>query len=187
MTPSPSLPASRPCLRSVGVTYLDPAATEVFHGTFGMMHVAIKGPEPKLYRGVFAVRAFPVSHPDRFVSLRYVDPLDNREHEIGVIEDLGAFPPAAQALIHESLAKHYYETEIREVREIRWEFNLLFFDVDTSRGRRQFMMRWSYDRAQSYGDHGKVLLDVFENRYVIPNVERLAKPDRELFQRWIYW
>ena len=42
-------------------------------------------------------------------------------------------------------------------------------------------------RTQSYGDHGKVLLDVFDNRYVIPNVERLAKQDRELFQRWIYW
>lgn len=173
--------------REVGVKYLDPQTTEVFHGSFGMMHVAIKGAEPQLYRGVFAVRAFPVTHPDKFISLRYVDPLDNKEHEIGAIENLTAFPRETQRMIADSLAKHYFQAEIKTIHAIRWEFNLLFFDVETSRGREQFMMRWSYDRAQSYGEHGKVLLDVFENRYVVRDVNQLSKQDRDLFQRWIYW
>jgi hypothetical protein len=184
--PTPST-ASKAAARQVGVKYLDPAITEIFHGSFGMMHVAIRGAEPALFRGVFAVRAFPVSHPDRFISLRYVDPLDNREHEIGVINDLGEFPAAARQMILDSLAKHYYEAEIREIHGIKWEFNLLFFDVETDRGRQQFMMRWSYDRAPSYGEQGKVLLDVFENRYLIRSVEGLSRQDRELLQRWIYW
>jgi hypothetical protein len=32
-----------------------------------------------------------------------------------------------------------------------------------------------------------VLLEVFDNRYVIPNAERLPKPDRNLFGRLIHW
>ncbi|MBI2193546.1 MAG: DUF1854 domain-containing protein [Planctomycetes bacterium] len=183
---TPSLSAAA-ILRQVGVTYLTPDSTEIYKGTFSLMHVAIRGPESNLFRGVFAVRAFPVSQPNRFISLRYVDVLDNKEHEIGVIEDLSVFSTEAQKVVRDALRKQYYEAEITRILAIRWQFNLLFFEVETTLGRQEFMMRWSYDRAQSFGDDGKVLLDVFENRYVIPDVSKLPQADSETFQRYIYW
>lgn len=173
--------------RRAGVLYLHPDKTKIFKGTYNLMHLTISGPDSRLERGVFAVRAFPVSHPDKFISLRHTDPLDNREHEIGVIEDINEFPEDVRKLVLESLGKHYLELQIRRIREIRWEYNLLFFEVETHLGRMEFMMRWSYDRAQNYGEHGKVLLDVYANRYIIPDVNKLAKEDLDLFQRWIYW
>jgi hypothetical protein len=178
---------STPTPANVGVTYLDPAKTKIFRGSFDMLHVSVEGPQSSLFRGVFAVRAFPVSHPDQFISLRYIDPTDNHEHEIGVIENVSTFPPDAQELILHTLSRHYYESTITGIRSVKWQYNLLFFEVETTRGQQSFMMRWAYDRAVAYGEKGKVLLDVFDNRYVIPNVEALPAADLDLFQRWIYW
>ncbi len=48
-------------------------------------------------------------------------------------------------------------------------------------------MRWRYDRTQDFGESGKVLLDVYENRYIIPDVNSLPKADREALTRFIYW
>jgi hypothetical protein len=48
-------------------------------------------------------------------------------------------------------------------------------------------MRWQTDRAQDYGEHGKVLIDAFENRYLIPNVSKLSKAEVNIFTRFVYW
>ena len=53
--------------------------------------------------------------------------------------------------------------------------------------RQQFTMRWQVDRAQDYGEHGKVLLDTFENRFVIHDLRQLPPRDRVRLQRYIYW
>ena len=53
------------------VRWLSPEITSVFEGTYSLLHCTVKG--DTLYRGVFAVRMFPVSFPEQFISLRYHD------------------------------------------------------------------------------------------------------------------
>jgi hypothetical protein len=48
-------------------------------------------------------------------------------------------------------------------------------------------MRWTQSQAQDFGANGKVLLDLEDNRYLVPNVDELPKRDRELLQRYVYW
>jgi hypothetical protein len=48
-------------------------------------------------------------------------------------------------------------------------------------------MRWNQSQAQDFGVRGKVLQDVEDNRYVVPEVDGLPHRDRELFQRYVYW
>lgn len=172
-------------LTATGVRRLDPATTRVFSGTYSLLHCQVDG--DALYRAVFAVRLLPVSHPDHFVSLRYTDVTDDKVKEIGVIENLGEFPADQQELIRHNLAKQYHELVIQRVLEIRCEFGLLFFDVITQRGRRQFVMPWRSDRADDYGTGGKVLLDGLDNRYIIPDVAALPAKDGRLFTSYIYW
>jgi hypothetical protein len=176
----PQNPTSLP----VGVRRLTPETTTVFRGTFSLLHCVVKGDD--LYRGVFAVMLFPISHPDRFVSLRYTDVAD-KIREIGVIEDLSEFAPDQQELIRASLAKHYYENIITRVYSVQCEYGLLFFDVETQQGRTQFMMPWRYDRAEDYGASGKVLLDANDNRFIIPDVSGLPPAERQRFTNYIYW
>ena len=48
-------------------------------------------------------------------------------------------------------------------------------------------MRASQDRATEYGARGRVLIDLDDNRYLIPDLEELTAGEQVLFQRYIYW
>ena len=171
-------------LAATGVRRLTPATTKIFEGSFSLLHCAVTGDQ--MYRGVFAVLMFPIRYPDRYISLRYTNDED-KVREIGIIEDLGAFPEAIQQLIRAILKKQYHEQIISRVHEVRHEFGLLFFDVETQRGRQQFMMPWRHDRAEDFGTNGKVLLDVNDNRFIVPDVLTLPAKDQRRFTNFIYW
>lgn len=175
-------------LAATGVRRLTPDTTKMFEGTFSLLHCAVQGED--LYRGVFAVLMFPIRHPDHFVSLRYTDSADkDKEKEIGVIENLNDFPKEAQELIRSSLAKHYHEKIVTRVHRIEYKQGLLFIKADIAPDGedQEFVMYWSYNSAEEYGETGKVLIDVYENRLIIPNVGALPAADRREFQSYIYW
>jgi hypothetical protein len=166
------------------VRRLTPETARIFEGSFSLLHCSVAG--HGLYRGVFCVLLFPVTDPDHYISLRYTDEKD-KVQEIGVIEDLSAFPAEQQALVRANLGRHYHEQIITRVYTIRCEFGILFFDVETQRGRERFMVPWRIDRAEDYGTHGKVLLDALDNRYIIPDVGKLPPADHRRFTSYIYW
>ena len=171
-------------LAGIGVRLLTPEKATIFEGTFSLMHCAVK--DDTLYRGVFAVMMFPIRYPDRFISMRYTDVKD-KEQEIGVIADLGVFPEETQKLVRANLLKHYCEQIVTRVYGVENRFGLLFFEVETQLGRREFVMPWRGDRAEDYGPNGKVLLDAFDNRYIIRDVSKLPTADRNEFTSFIYW
>ncbi len=166
------------------VRMLRPGEVKIFRGTFNMLHVTV--PQEGLYRGVFAVRAFPAREGMRYISLFCHDDED-RVREIGMIEDLSLFPEEEQRLVLDTLAKHYFSFEIVRVVGIRRQYGFLFFEVETDKGPRSFTMRWDRTRTVDFGEHGKVLLDVFDDRYIVPDVSALPPRDRELFLRYIFW
>jgi len=166
------------------VRRLEPEDTSIFQGTFGLLHVSIK--KDTLYRGVFALRLFPIRYPERFISLNHTDEED-KVREIGVIRNLADFPESARLLVRQSLARQYHEQTIVRVYRVWDEFGMLFFDVETQRGREIFAMPWRGDRAEDYGETGKVLLDALDNRYVIPDLQALPATERQALTRYVYW
>jgi ATP-binding cassette, subfamily B, bacterial len=139
-----------------------------------------------LYRGVSAVMLFPISHPDRWISLRHTDDQD-KEKEIGVIESILDLSDEDQGLVREALDKHYHEPVIQKVHSIRHKYGQLFFDVETETGRTQFVTPWRGDRAEDYGQSGKVILDALSNRYLIRDMNQLSPKERRLVTTYIYW
>ncbi|MCE9590678.1 MAG: DUF1854 domain-containing protein [Planctomycetes bacterium] len=164
--------------------WLEPGFAKIHLGNRNALHVTILN--ERIYNGVFALRCMPIRYPSQFISLRWVN-AENREQEIGLIRDLTQWPPDVQQLINESLLRRYFVHVITSVESIEQIQNFLNFKVNTDLGEMEFFMRWSSDTAQDYGEKGKVLLDVEENRYVIPDVSALPDADRELFERFIYW
>ncbi len=67
------------------------------------------------------------------------------------------------------------------------QFGFIYFVADTDKGRLEFAIRYEYDRVQEYGEHGRMLLDTDENRYVIPDLRALSADERKRFTRYIYW
>lgn len=172
-------------LARTGVRRLVPERIHIFRGAFALLHCRVEG-DSQLYRGVWAVLLFPISHPDCYVSLRCTDHAD-KEQEIGVLERLADFPEDVQGMIRSTLRKQYHQQPITRIHQVVCRYGLLFFDVETEGGRREFTMPWRHDRTEEFGANGKVLLDSLDNRYIIPNVQELPAADRARFLGFIYW
>jgi hypothetical protein len=112
---------------------------------------------------------------------------DGAEHEIGILRQLDQWPAEAQSLVQAALDRRYWLQTVTGVDEIRLELGHLTLAVRTDHGPRRFTMRWSQSQVQDFGERGKVLLDLDENRFLVPDVEVLPPRERDLFQRYVYW
>jgi ATP-binding cassette subfamily B protein len=163
--------------------WLDPQATRLRLDEHDGLEVVL-GEE--VYHGVFAVRALPATWPEQFIGLRYAD-ADGQDHEIGMVRDLGAWPDASRTLVEQVLARRYFIRVITAIESIALEYGLLTFHVETDRGSAEFTMRNSHSQAQDYGQGGKLLIDVDDNRYLVPDLEALPRRQQTLFRRYVYW
>jgi ATP-binding cassette, subfamily B, bacterial len=164
--------------------YLTPDLCEIYQGIHQALYVTVK--DQQTYGGVYAAYVFPVEYEDRYISL-LKSTGEGDDIEIGIIRDLKDFPEEQAALVRQALARRYFIHLITQIHSIRWEHGLIAMEVETDKGRVSFLMRSKTDRAVEYGRRGKVLIDVDENRYVIPDIETLPPDDRAAFTRIIYW
>ncbi len=139
-----------------------------------------------LSKSVFAVRAFPASYPDEFISVRGLD-TEGEEIELGMLRDLRVWPAADQEKIHRSLDRRYLLREITHLNSIRLQFGYLDFNVETTDGPALFSMRWTQSQATDFGETGKLLIDTEENRYLVRNINKMGAAQQELFLQYIYW
>ncbi len=164
--------------------YLTPEIARIHLGSRNALHVTVLN--DRIYGGVYAAYIFPVRQPRKFVSLRYKN-AKGEEIEVGIIWNLEEWPQTDRALVEEALHRHYFVHTITHIHHIGWKYGFIAFDVQTDKGPAQFLMRWQHDRAHDYGRGGKVLLDVDENRYLIPDLGTLSDKEREEFLRYVYW
>lgn len=182
---SGNLPSSATEPRSAsGPRWLNPATTSFTVDQFGCLDVS--GDEIGRHAGVFAVRLFPASEPENYISLRTWD-RDGREQEVGLIRSLKEWPETVQEKVCSALARRYLLRVVTGIDSIRVDFGNLQIALRTEYGPCSIQMRWSQAQVQDFGAGGKVLIDVEDNRYLVRDVESLPVREREIFQRFIYW
>jgi hypothetical protein len=153
-------------------------------GVHSALHVTVKG--ERIYGGVYAAYAFPVAYPNGYISLLHTTG-SGEDLEVGIIRELDDFPRDQADLVRTALNRRYFVHTITKINEIGWKYGLVSMDVDTDKGKAAFLMRWRHDRAVDYGKRGKVLIDVDENRYLIPDLAELSPAEHDDFTRIIYW
>jgi hypothetical protein len=112
--------------------------------------------------------AFPLSDRDRHVSV-----LDWNGREIGLLERLADLDEASRRVAVEELERRYYTPLVRRVRRVRWYFEVLSFDVETDRGRRQFDVKSHRTNIVPIGPDRYLITDIDGNRYEIRDVREL--------------
>ncbi len=163
--------------------WLTPAETRLQFGDRDTLQAAVG---TALYDGVFAVRALPATAPEQYISLRYADG-EGEEHEVGLVRDLAEWPAEAREVLEQALARRYFVRVITAIEGIELKHGLLDFRVRTDRGPVQFVMRNSHGQAQDHGENGKLLIDVDDNRYLVPDIDALERRQQALFRRYVYW
>ena len=164
--------------------FLTPETCQLYRGPFGALHLKINGEQ--VYGGIYATYAFPVTRPSSYISMIHTGgELD--EQEVGVIRDLDEFPDEQAVLVRESLARQYFVHTVTSLKKVGWQYGMVAFEAETDKGPAKFFVPWKQKQAVDYGKLGKVLIDVEDNRYLIPDLGQMSARKRREFLRYIYW
>lgn len=109
---------------------------------------------------VRVVRVFPLSHPDADVAF-----LNAKGEELATIPNLGHLDPDGQGLAAADLAQRYVVSRITGLFSVRGEGETVYWDVQTNRGRREFVLRASRETLMWLGEGRYLLVDVDGNRF----------------------
>ncbi len=124
------------------------------------------------------VRAAPLTDPDRYISF-----LDARNEEICMVNDLAELDDESRQVVEADLAAHYLTATILSIDSARNEFGTSYWDVQTNRGARDFVVQNAAENARWLGANRLLLLDVDGNRFEIPAIDRLDKRSIGLMRR----
>ena len=166
------------------IEWLEPGSTSFRRGGYGQLQAWRDG--ECIGHSIFALRTFPASHGDCYLSLRGWSE-SNEEIEIGMIRTLSDWPADSRRLIQESLDRRYLMREIKQVEAIKLSHGYLDFEVGTDSGRERFTMRWTQSQAIDFGENGKLIIDSEENRFLVRDIAALPERDRERFLQYVYW
>jgi hypothetical protein len=124
-------------------------------------------PQVKLYQ------AAPLSQPGKFISLQ-----SGKGEEIVMVENLEDFPLTARAVVEEEIRRRYLTAKVETISEIRTEFGVTYWHVETDRGPRDFVMQSLSESCIWLSDTHLLLIDVDGNRFEIPDRSALDAPSK---------
>ena len=127
--------------------------------------------EEEEYSRVQVVRMFPFSEPGKYISIRTAE---ETSKEIGVIEQMEVFPQEVREMLTEQLSLRYFTPVITKLYRIKDEYGFAYFDVETDRGRCQFVIRMGGNAVVHLSDTRIIISDIDENRFEIPDVSKLT-------------
>jgi hypothetical protein len=152
---------------------VDPAQIRLLREPAWRLRLTIEA--DRSYLKVKIVRSAPLSNPDRYICF-----LDGKDEVICTVENLDDLGESDRNLAVEELSQRYLSSVIQEVLSIRAEFGVSYWDVQTNRGRREFVAKDIAENAQWLTESRVMILDVDNNRFEIPDLGALDKRSRGL-------
>ena len=155
--------------------HVAPDTIRLFREPPWVLRLTIEG--DRSYLKVRVVCAAPLSQPDRYICL-----LDEKNEVICTVEDPIVLDAVSQRMVKEEIEQRYMTAIIKRVDSLNSEFGVSYWEVQTDRGNREFVVRNVSENAQWITDRRLLLLDVDGNRFEISNLEVLDKKSRALIQ-----
>lgn len=155
---------------------LDPKRIKLFRHGNAELRMTIDG--DRTYLRVTAARAFPLSEPEHYVSIIDVD-----GSEIGLFCDLAKLGHETLRLVEEELQKRYFMPIISFIHNIKSEFGTIYWDVETDKGPRQFVVRNLRESVFEVSPNRYLIQDVDGNRFEVRDASALDKRSRSSLER----
>jgi len=155
-------PEAETAAEAADVRYLD-AGSLLFSKDGAQLRLEI--PDDRCYLRVSVVRVFPLSDPNRYLSVR-----DGDNKEVGLIVNPGDLLPECQKLIAQELDRRYIVPVIRRVKSLKDRFGIIDWEVETSRGLHTFTTRNPRENCIMLSPTRFLITDVDGNRYEITDL-----------------
>jgi Domain of unknown function (DUF1854) len=133
----------------------------------------------EVHVGVEPVRSFPISEPQRWISL-----VDGHGKELAAIDDLADVSAETRELIVQELADREFLPRIERVMRVATNKEPHVWDVLTDRGPVQFLLR-DDDDIRRLGPHRAILVDMHGVRYYIPDSRQLDVKSQRILSQYL--
>ena len=124
-------------------------------------------------------RAFPISDPLHRVSIR-----DSRGVEIHWVERLADLPAEVRSVLEADLRQREFIPIIQRIVRMTAFTEPSQWDVETDRGRTQFLLA-SEDDVHRLEGHRAIILDTHGVRFLIPDTRTLDSHSRRILERYL--
>jgi hypothetical protein len=131
------------------------------------------------HSGVVPVRCFPLTDPDRWLSL-----CDGRGKELTIVADPTDLSPASQAVLDGYRRRHEFIPQIERIERITIRPDAVEWGVTTDRGPHTFRIR-SDDDVRRLSPQTVLVIDDAGTHYRIADVAALDTPSRKLLDRYL--
>jgi hypothetical protein len=156
------------------VRLLDPKKVRLFRtdSTDTKVRLTLEG--ERSWIDVRIARAFPFSDPDHYIGMR-----DGDDKDIGLLIDLRDVGSCSRRIVEEELARRYFTPKVKRVIDVREQFQVSSWEVETDHGIHKFVVRNLRDNSYPIGHNRLMMVDTDGNRYEFPDttaVGPLAAP-----------
>ena len=135
-------------------------------------------PDGTLVEKVRLALAWPLRYRDRYIIL-----LDDKGKETFMATELSDFAPDCQEFVRQELKRRYLETRILAVNKLRVERQVSYWEAQTDRGLREFVVRGSETNPYRFTEHHWQIIDAVGNRYEIPDLTALDPTSQALLEQ----
>ena len=158
---------------------LEAAAMRFFKGADGVLKVSAA--DGTVYQSVRCVPLFPISDPDRHVS---VQTETGTEHEeVGIVPNVCDLASLQQRLVREDISFRYFVPEIIDIAEITCKRGVETWQVMTDRGDTTFSLTDKNENIVMTDKGVLFLTDLERFRYKISNQQTLPHGARALLDK----
>lgn len=130
--------------------------------------------EPEFFERVAIYRAFPITAPDEFLSVREISVIRN-EHgdEIGMIRRISDFDEATQKIFLEELDRRYFTPEVLKINSVKEKFGYYYWDCDTTAGHIVFVLNNPFSNIRTLIDGRVFINDIDGNCFSVSEPTKL--------------
>ena len=139
--------------------------------------LALTKPDGSTVAKVRLALGWPLRHRNRYIAV-----LDEKGHEVYMASHLDDFAADCRELVRREVERRYLETHILAIHSLRDEHRVSYWEVETDRGRREFVLQGSETNPYRISDRRWQLIDVAGNRYEITDIHALDPSSRTLLE-----
>lgn len=96
-------------------------------------------------------------------------------HEVALITNLTALSAEAKQILDDHRLHHDFTCKILKVNSLAHQFGAAFWEVETDKGMRQFVIRGTTEHVRWLDDDRLLITDVHGNRFEIPSLNGLDR------------
>ncbi|MFO0865783.1 MAG: DUF1854 domain-containing protein [Gemmataceae bacterium] len=137
-------------------------------------------PDGLTHVGVEAVRSFPATDPNRFVSI-----VDAEGREVAWVDDLASLPADLRRTLEAELTRRHFLPSIERILQVKGQIQPTEWDVETDHGPVRFTLNSDED-VRRMPNGWIVIADAQGVRYAVRNLDALDPASRRWLDNYIW-